>query len=99
MELTEIRNEIDKIDDELKVLYFRRMNLSKEVAKYKAATENGRIASVYKPDRERQIIERLNADIEGEDEVLKEDYIMFIKRVLQNSRNYQEILLTGDELL
>ena len=32
MELADIRVEIDKIDDELKTLYFKRMELSKEVA-------------------------------------------------------------------
>ena len=95
MELTDIRKEIDKIDSELKELYFKRMELSKEVAKIKAAKENGTQDSVYKPDREKQIIDRLTSDLDGDKEILKEDYILFIQRILENSKNYQRKLLAG----
>lgn len=37
MELTEIRNEIDKVDEQLLSSFLKRMELSKEVAEYKAA--------------------------------------------------------------
>ena len=56
MELADIRVEIDKIDDELKTLYFKRMELSKEVAKIKSGKETGKKDNVYKPDREKQIL-------------------------------------------
>ena len=36
--LTDIRNEIDKVDDELLALWLKRMELSKEVAENKKAT-------------------------------------------------------------
>ena len=96
MELSEIRVEIDKIDDELKDLYFKRMELSKEVAKIKSGKDTGKKDDVYKPDREKQIIERLTSDLEGDKEVLKEDYILFIQRILENSKNYQRKLLSEE---
>ena len=96
MELSEIRVEIDKIDDELKALYFKRMELSKEVAKIKSGKDTGKKDDVYKPDREKQIIDRLTSDLVGDKEVLKEDYILFIQRILENSKNYQRKLLSEE---
>ena len=89
MELAEIRVEIDEIDNELKALFIKRMGLAKDIAAIKAETGD----AIYKPDREREIIERLSSDV-AED--IREGYTAWIKQLLQASRNYQELLLNHD---
>lgn len=56
MTLQELREGIDKIDDELLKLLNRRMRYVKEVGKLKQ--NDG--SSIYRPEREREILERLN---------------------------------------
>ena len=53
MDLSEIRQEIDKIDDELVKLFCARMNLSAQVADYKKANN----MPIYVPARERAILQ------------------------------------------
>ena len=56
MQLDEIRKEIDTVDDEMKSLFIRRMELSRQVALVKARTGD----AVRKPDREKAMIARLS---------------------------------------
>ena len=42
MELSELRKQIDLIDEELVALFKKRMNVSADVAEYKRKTEIGR---------------------------------------------------------
>jgi len=86
MDLSEIRNEIDIIDKELKDLFEKRMSLSKQVASVKAKSGD----PIYKPDREAEIIDKLSKDI---NEDYREDYIGWIKQMLLSSRNYQKKLI------
>ena len=53
MELTEIREQIDRVDAELLRLFLERMELSEQVAAHKAA--HG--LPVLSPEREREILE------------------------------------------
>lgn len=57
MELTDLRGEIDAIDEQLTALLLRRMDCSARVAAYKAA--HG--LPVFHPEREQQILERVQA--------------------------------------
>ncbi|HCA21493.1 MAG TPA: chorismate mutase [Lachnospiraceae bacterium] len=82
MNLIEARHEIDKIDHELKELFKKRMAVSKEIAMIKAKTGD----SIYKPDREKEVIQKLTADISPD---LREEYTVFIKKILEISRDYQ----------
>ena len=82
MNLTEARCEIDKIDSELKKLFIKRMAVSKEIAMIKAATGD----SIYKPDREKEVVEKLTKYIDPD---IKEEYTVFIKKILEISRDYQ----------
>ena len=82
MNLIEARHEIDKIDHELKELFKKRMAVSKEIAMIKAETGD----SIYKPDREKEVIQKLTADISPD---LREEYTVFIKKILEISRDYQ----------
>lgn len=82
MNLIEARHEIDKIDHELKELFKKRMAVSKEIAMIKAETGD----SIYKPDREKEVINKLTADISPD---LREEYTVFIKKIMEISRDYQ----------
>ena len=82
MNLTEARCEIDKIDSELKKLFIKRMTVSKEIAMIKAQTGD----NIYKPDREKEVVEKLTAYIDPD---IKEEYMVFIKKILEISRDYQ----------
>ena len=82
MNLIEARHEIDKIDHELKELFKKRMAVSGEIAMIKAETGD----SIYKPDREKEVINKLTADISPD---LREEYTVFIKKILEISRDYK----------
>ena len=76
MSLNEVRQEINKIDDGMKKLFDNRMNCSNQVAAVKMAEGD----KVFKPLREKEIVERFSNDRE---------YIAFIKKVMQISRKRQ----------
>ncbi len=58
MELSEIRKQIDAIDEQLLKLFGDRMQLTTEVAKYKAANN----MVVFQADREKAIIDKVKAN-------------------------------------
>ncbi len=76
MSLIDVRKEINLIDDSMKKLFDERLNCSYEVAKVKMQEHD----EIYKPAREIEICERFA----GED-----NYIVFIKKVMQISRKFQ----------
>ncbi|MBQ8949887.1 MAG: chorismate mutase [Eubacterium sp.] len=82
MTLEEARQDIDKIDNELKTLFFERMKVSAKIAAIKKETGD----EIYKPDREKIVIERLS---QGVDEDLREEYQAFVRSIMEISRNYQ----------
>lgn len=82
MELTEVRKHIDRVDKEIRQLFMERMSLADQVACIKAETKDG----IYKPDREKAIIEK---QTEGMDDKLVREYTAFIKKMMEVSRKYQ----------
>ena len=62
-DLTEIRQQIDQIDQKMLALFKERMGCSAEVAEYKRGTGK----AIYDPVRERQKIDALTKD---EDELI-----------------------------
>lgn len=78
MELKEIRNKINKIDDEMKKLFEERLVCSSEVAQVKI--KNG--DCVYKPDREKEIADRFHSPDESW-------YLAYVKKVIALSRKFQ----------
>lgn len=76
MDLTNIRNEINRIDDEIRVLFAQRLDCSDKVAHIKLEAGD----MVYKPEREREIAKRLSND---------KKYMSVNKRIVQISRKYQ----------
>lgn len=61
MTLDEVRKEIDKIDDELLQLLNKRMQWVQRVGEIKNKSKE----IIYRPEREKQIIERLNNQSDG----------------------------------
>ena len=78
MDLQEVRNNINKIDDNMKELFIERLDCSKKVAEVKMEQND----DVYKPVREKEICERFADECGGM-------YIPFIKKVMHISRKYQ----------
>ncbi|SDZ06432.1 chorismate mutase [Proteiniborus ethanoligenes] len=83
-ELIRFRDEINKIDNELTLLFEKRMNISKRVAEYK---KNNNIP-IYDPVREDEIIreniEKLN------DNGLSQELELFYRNIFKISRIVQE---------
>ena len=55
MELNELRNEINRIDDEILELFLRRMDVAEQVADYKREHD----LPIYQPQREREILKKV----------------------------------------
>lgn len=93
MNLDDIRKEIDETDKELFRLFERRMKLASEVAASKVQTGD----SIYKPDREQEVIDRFKS---GAADDMKSYYEAFIRRVILISREYQySVISEGEEVI
>lgn len=82
-DIKDIRKDIDNIDKDMKNLFFKRMELSKEVGIYK----KDKNIPIYDPDREKEIIDNKLSDID--DAVLRSYYYEFIEKILDISKKYQ----------
>ena len=82
MTLEEARQDIDKIDNRLKDLFLKRMKVSEAIAEIKAESGD----EIYKPEREKIVIERLTEGVEPD---LVEEYTQFVKKIMEISRDYQ----------
>lgn len=82
MDLLELRNEIDKLDDELLPLLLKRMDISRQVAEYKV--QNG--IPVLNEQRELEILEDVASKCGEQGEVIKTVFsaIMDASRALQH---------------
>jgi chorismate mutase/prephenate dehydratase len=59
--LDDVRKDIDTIDNQLLVLLNQRMKLVHKVGEIKRSTK----AIIYRPEREKQILDRMNAQNDG----------------------------------
>ena len=85
MELTEYRDQINEIDDQILALLQKRAEVSKKVGAVKAETG---VAQVYVPHRQKQVIARLIAQNDGK---IPEDALEAIwTEILSASRSLQE---------
>lgn len=82
MTLEEIRKEIDQVDSQMKALFLRRRKAAQEVAKVKAQTHD----KVLKPDREQAMLDRLGADLSGQE---RAEYCSFLRKLVALSRKCQ----------
>ncbi len=87
-DIIDIRNEIDKIDDELSSLFIKRLTLVKDVAEYKKQTKKG----ISDSSREDKILYRLAKD-------KPEEYKYYLKELYQTifatSKSYQSKLISS----
>ena len=82
MDLSELRKEIDQIDDELVRLFCQRMDVASKVADYKKATGS----PIYHPGREREILQKVAQKAGPE----MENYARVLYSMLfELSRSYQ----------
>ncbi len=84
MELTELRGQIDRIDEELVRLFKQRMWVSSQIAQYKKAHD----LPIYVPEREAEKLTALQARVMPEMQpYLAELY----ETIFALSRKYQEV--------
>ncbi|MBR6173102.1 MAG: chorismate mutase [Eubacterium sp.] len=81
--LSEVREQLDRIDGEMKRLFLERMAMIEQVTRIKAGTG----ASVRQPEREAAMIARLTEGVEPE---FLTEYRTFLERMLEISRDYQQ---------
>lgn len=81
-ELTEIRQDINAVDENIRALFLQRMELALEVAQAKAQTND----KILKPEREAEIIATRSA---GMPEELRHKYIALLQSMMRSSREYQ----------
>lgn len=87
MTLEEIRVEIDAVDSQIKPLFLRRMECSRQVAEAKA--ESG--GNVYVPEREKIVVNGRSSDVDGS---VRDEYVTFLKHLMSVGRRYQYGILT-----
>ena len=90
MELNEIRKDIDNIDEKLKELFGERLELSGQVAIIKAKNND----SIYKPEREAQILEWACKDVPDDQ---KDYYKEFFLDIMNISKDYQECIIKKEQ--
>lgn len=90
MGLKQIREEIDAIDSQMKELFQKRMELSRQVIESKKQTK----AAVYVPEREQEVLEICSDKVAEE---LVSGIKAFFRKIMEISRNYQYAQLVEEE--
>lgn len=88
-DLKDIRANINEVDEKMRELFTKRMQLSSEVAEYKSA--HG--LAIHDPARENEVIEK-NAN-KLSDEKLRPYYVSFLRSNMEISKSYQDMLISG----
>ena len=88
MNLTNLRDEIDKVDKELLKLFIRRMDLVTDIAEIKK--ENG--LPIFNKERETEIIMRISAEAPN----FKEEAAEFFQNIMDISKKTQFKLMSND---
>ena len=91
MDLLELRNEIDRIDDELVPLLLKRMDISRQVAEYKVK----RGIPVLNEQREQEVLDMVAADCGEQGEIMK----TIFSAIMDSSRALQHKIIGGGEAL
>ncbi len=83
MELTELRKQIDRVDEEIVRLFKQRMFLASQVAQYKKENH----LPIYVPEREKEKLDTLRSRVMPEMEGYLEE---LYETLFSLSRRYQE---------
>lgn len=89
-QIEKARLEIDSVDKEIARLYEKRLDAVKEVLEYKKKND----LPILDSGREDAIIEKNQKYIQNKEYV--DSYIDFMKKVMKNSRDFQQTLLSSD---
>lgn len=89
-QIEKARLEIDSVDKEIARLYEKRLDAIKEVLEYKKANA----LPILDAGREDAIIEKNQKYIQNKEYI--DSYIDFMKKVMSNSRDFQQTLLSSD---
>ena len=81
-ELSDIRQDINRVDEQIRALFLERMDLALQVAQTKVETDD----KIYKPDREAEIIEKRASGMSDE---LRLKYTALLQSMIRASREYQ----------
>lgn len=81
--LDELRKEIDSIDEEMRILFEKRMTIVKEIGNYKK--ENS--IPIFNQNREKEVITKNVNKLK--DNSLEPYYITFIQTIMNISKKYQ----------
>ncbi len=91
-DLTDIRAEINEIDQQMGKLFDRRMQLAKDVAIYKQANA----LPIFDKAREEQILQSRMKDFSGRDEEFLEAVQTFYQTMMDLSKKAQEKWILGN---
>jgi len=91
-DLSEMRQEIDNIDEQIRLLFIRRMSIVYEIADYKMSQD----MTVYDSSREKQVIEKNISKIE--DPLFQEYYHEVLNAIMKVSKDYQKYLIVRSTL-
>ncbi len=88
-DLKDIRKKINDVDKKIASLFEERMNLSRDVAKYKQE----HALPIFDKVREKQVIENNVQHILNDE--IKEYYVSFMESLMDISKKYQDRLISG----
>lgn len=92
-DLKEIRDDIDRIDGQLAILFKERMDLGREAAVYKRA--HG--LPIYDPEREKEILERRTKALQDGDDIYSKELGIFYQTLMDLSKQVQARLSDDPE--
>lgn len=85
--LKTLRNNIDKIDDEISELFIRRLRIVEDIYEYKKL--NG--MNIYDSKRENEVLQKIDKNISVDK--YKSELQLLFKSIMKISSSYQEKLL------
>lgn len=91
--LKTLRNNIDKIDDEISELFIRRLRIVEDIYEYKKL--NG--MNIYDPKRENEVLQKIDKNISVDK--YKSELQSLFKSIMKISSSYQEKLLGAKKWL
>ncbi|MBI4858293.1 MAG: chorismate mutase [Acetobacterium woodii] len=91
--LDEIRNKIDEIDAQMRVLFEQRMDCIKSVAEYKFSNHG----NIFDQSREEKMLEKNLIQLKNKE--YTKEYERFLQEILISSKDYQKDWIQKQEIL
>lgn len=91
--LDEIRNKIDDIDAQMRVLFEQRMDCIKAVAEYKFSNHG----NIFDQSREEKMLEKNLIQLKNKE--YSKEYERFLQEILISSKDYQKDWIQKQEIL